>query len=190
MEYKSVTARQVGRSGGPVTWDDMQGSLSAAKLPPASAPAWTDITLAGFTTKALAFAIGDYIDIFVQTSHSAKLNQTIENHLHWLIETDDDGNEFKFTIDGVGAGIGGSFTAMTTITTGDVVLAGNAGKHNYTDIGEIDVLNTTVSSIYIIRLTRVAVADGVDTSELIYILWNDSHVKVDTLGSLEEESKI
>ena len=185
------STRQIGSAGSTkVTYDDMYGAISAARVPPSSAPDWEDITLDGFTTQALAFAVGEYIDIFVQTNHSMSLNQVLENHIHWTITTDDDGDEFRFQVTGVGAGITDSFTSIGTLDTGDIVLAGNAGKHNYLEIGTTSSShNTTVSSVYILRLQRVAVNDGNETARDIYVLFNDSHMKIDTLGSLQQDSK-
>ena len=186
-----IRTSEVGKAGNAdVTYDDMYGAVSAARVPAANAPSWENITLDGFTTQALAFDVGEYIDIFVQTNHSMQLNQAFENHIHWTLASDDDGDEIRFQLTGVGAGIGESFSSIGTLDTGDIVLAGNAGKHNYLEIGEVPSLNTTVSSVYILRLQRVAVNDGNDSAELVYILFNDSHMKIDTLGSLQEDSKV
>ena len=182
---------EIGSNGGIGTYDDMLGAVSAARVPASSAPTWTNITLDGFTTQALAFGVGDYIDIFVQTSHSVQLNQVIENHIHWTISSDDDGDEFQFQITGVGAGIGDSFSSIGTIKSGDVTLqTGDSGKHNLLEIGDIPALNTTVSSVYIIRLQRIAVDDGNETARDIFVLFNDSHPLIDTMGSLKEGSKV
>jgi len=185
------TRREVGSNGSIGTYDDMLGLVSSARVPASNAPTWTNITLDGFTTQALAFSIGDYIDLFVQTSHSVQLNQVIENHLHWTLATDDAGDEIRFQLTGVGAGIGEDFASIGTIDSGDYTLDGTeAGKHNYLEIGDIPSLNTTVSTIYILRLTRVAVADGNDSAEDVYVLFNDSHPLLDTVGSLQEGSKV
>ena len=187
----NINTREVGPAGAPSTYDDMQGAVSSARVPAANAPTWTNITLDGFTTQALAFDTNDYIDIFIQTSHSIKLDQAIDYHIHWMIGAEDSGDEFQFQISGVAAGIGGSFTSIGTIKSGDVVLTGSdTGKHHYLDIGEIPALNTTISSAYIIRLTRIAPDDGLDTAENIFVLFSDGHPLFDTIGSLNETSKV
>lgn len=186
----TVTPPEIGSPDGNYNWDDMQGAISSARVPTANAPTWEDITLDGFTTQALAFDTNDYIDLFVQTSHGVKLNEIIDNHIHWTITTDDAGDEFQFQITGVGAGVGDSFQSIGTIKSGDILLAGNeALKHNIIGIGDIPAINTTVSSIFIIRLTRIAPDDGTDTTRLIYVLFNDSHVKFDQSGSRQEYIK-
>ena len=185
------STREIGPAGNVATYDDMQGSLSTAKLPAVNTPTWEDITQDGFTYKTLAFDTNDYVDVYIQTSHSITLNQTIDYHIHWMLANEDSGDEFRFQITGVAAGIGDSFTSIGTIQSDDVVLTGSdTGKHHYLDIGEIPALNTTVSSAYIIRLTRIAPADGTDSAELIYVLFGDGHPLSDTLGSLSETSKI
>ena len=183
--------REVGSSGGLATYDDMQGSISTARVPVANAPTWTNVTLDGFTTQVLAFDTNDYIDIFIQTSHSIQLNQIIDYHVHWLLINEDSGDEFQFQISGVAAGIGEAFTSIGTVKSGDVLLTGSdTGKHNYLDIGEVPALNTTVSTAYIIRLTRIAPDDGNDSAENIGILFSDGHPLWDTMGSLQETSKV
>ena len=191
MAYNVYTdARVIGKSGAGIVYNDLLGNPSTAKLPAVNDPAWTDITLDGFTLKALAFQTNDYYDIIYQTHHGVALNATLENHIHWTIASDDNGDEFQFQISGVVAAIGGTFDAITPLKSGDVVLNNNAGKHNYLSIGDIPAFNSTVSSLAMLRLTRIAPDDGDDTSELIYVLFNDCHAQLDTLGSLQESSKI
>ena len=186
----NVSPDEIGSPGGPFNYNDMLGSISSARVPTSSAPTWTSITLDGFTTQALAFDTNDYIDLFVQTSHGAQLNQIIDNHIHWTIATNDAGDEFQFQLTGVGAGVGDSFTSIGTIKSGDYTLVGDeADKHNLLDIGDIPAINTTVSSVYILRLTRIAPDDGNDTTENIYVLFNDSHMKFDQSGSRQEYTK-
>jgi len=186
----NVSPDEIGSPGGPYNWNDMLGSISAARVPTSNAPQWTNITLDGFTTQALAFDTNDYIDLFVQTSHGAKLNEIIDNHIHWTIASNDAGDEFQFQLTGVGAGVGDSFQSIGTLTSGDYVLQGDeAGVHNLLEIGDIPAINTTVSSIFILRLTRIAPDDGDDTAENIYVLFNDSHMKFDQSGSRQEYVK-
>jgi len=171
-------------------YDDLQVSISTARLPTANTPTWENITLDGYTTKLLAFDTDDYVTLLIQTTHSTKLNTIIDNHIHWTLSSDDDGDEIQFQITGVGGGIGESFSSIGTIKSGDLVLSGNAGKHNLLDIGNIPSTNSTVSSCFIIDLKRIAPDDGNDSTELVYVIFNDCHVKIDTIGSAEETSKV
>jgi len=184
------TPREIGGAGGAGTYDDMLGAVSMARQPASNAPTWTSITRDGVTFDALAFDTGDKIPLFVQTSHGVQLNQLIENHIHWDITGNDAGDEFQFQITGVGAGIGEAFQSIGTVKSGDVVLAGDEmGKHNYLEIGELPAINTTVSTLFVIILERIAPDDGNDTTEDIIVYFNDSHPLLDTMGSLNEDSK-
>lgn len=190
---QKVPVTDLGWAGGPIVWDDLLVDISLAKVPAANAPSWDDITLAGFTFKALAFEVDEYVDIFIQTRHAVQLSTIISNHIHWTIDSDDNGNEFQFSIQGVASAIGGSFSAVAEIKSGNITLNANAGKHNYLDIGDIPAtFNTTVSTIFVLRLKRIAVTAGAgiaETARKIFIFFNDSHVKIDVLGSLQETSK-
>ena len=109
-----------------------------------------------------------------------------------MIGADDAGNEFAFEADVIGAPIGSAFVNLGTFTSDDVVLsAGDANKHKYAEINA-DIgggFNTTVSSVFCVRLKRVAPADGTDTSQDIGIMWVDCHVKIDSVGSITETTK-
>lgn len=184
--------RRVGSAGSLATiYEDLQISFATAKIPGGSSATWENITLDGFATQIMALDTNDYAEIFVQTTHAVKLQTLIDNHIHWTINADDVGKKIAFTITGVGAGIGSAFTSVGTITSPDYTLVANdAKKHKFLEIGDIPAtFNSTVSTCFILRLTRVAPSAGVDTGEKIYIIFNDCHVQWDTLGSLQETSK-
>ena len=46
-------------------------------------------------------------------------------------------------------------------------------------------VNTTVSSVYICRLTRIAASSDEYGNE-VYLIFNDAHYQKDSLGSKEE----
>lgn len=180
------------QGGSNVTYDDLQVSISGAKIPAGSTAAWTAITLGGLATELIAFQVGDYLDLLVQTNHSVALSTLIDNHIHWTIATDDNGKKFQMEISGCGAAIGSAFTTIgATLQSGDVTLNNNAGKHNYLMISDIpNTFNSTVSTIFIIRLKRIAATDAAnETARLIYLLFNDCHVSLNSFGSLQETSK-
>jgi len=186
--------REVGSSGGPVVWDDLQVALSSAKVPASSAPTWRvhDFGIGGGVAfSVLGFAVGDYIDFYIQTSHSQKLNTILEDHLHGTIPTDDSGKKIRWQLDVIAAGIGETWAVTSgSPYTAEMTLTGaEAGKHNYFDIAEIAAANTTVSSVYLCRLTRIAASSDEYGSE-VYLVYNDAHFMKDTIGSLSETSKV
>lgn len=188
------STREVGVAGSDqVVWDDIQVALSSAKTPASNAPTWRthDFGIGGgITFSVLGFAIGDYIDFYIQTSHSQKLNTVLEDHLHGTLPSDSAGDRVKWQLDVIGAGIGEDFAVPTgSPFTKEMVLTGNeAGRHNYMDIAEIPAINTTVSSVYICRMTRIA-ASADDYAPEVYLIFNDAHYMKDQIGSLFETSK-
>ena len=185
--------REVGAAGGPVVWDDLQVALSSAKVPAASAPTWRthDFGIGGgIAFNVLGFAVGDYIDFYIQTSHSMKLNSILEDHLHGTIPTDDSGKKIQWQLDVIAAGIGEDWAVVSgsPFTSEQTLTGAQAGKHNYFDIAEIPAVNSTVSSVYICRLTRIAASSDEYGSE-VYLIYNDAHYQKDTIGSLQETSK-
>lgn len=176
------------------SWNDLQVVISAAKIPASNAPTWTTYNFGidgGLAFNVLGFEIDDYIDIYVQTTHAVALNTEIENHIHWTIPSNDAGKYIKFKIDVIVAAIGEDFTVPfdSPYTSVEYQLNGNeAGKHNLLELGLVAAFNSTVSSIAIIRLTRIAASMN-DYSNPVYVLFNDCHVIQDTLGSIQENIK-
>jgi hypothetical protein len=189
------TTRAVGSDGsGAIVYDDMQVNLVTAKTPAANAPTWRthDFGIgAGIAFNVLGFAVGDYIDFYIQTSHSMKLNSLLDMHVHGTIPTDDSGKKIKWQVDVIAAGIGDAFAVTSgSPYTAEMTLDGTqAGKHNIFPITDVPAANTTVSSAYLYRLTRIA-ATSDDYASEVYLLFADAHYQKDTIGSLEEYSKV
>lgn len=175
-----------------IVYDDLQVTISGVRLLGASDPSWTDVTLDGVTVQLLTFDTNQEIELFVQTTHSTKLNTLIESHMHWTVGTgSSDDNYMAFEITGVGAPIGGQFTSIGTLTSNDAqVTSTTESNHNYLDIGEIpNTFNDEVSTVFILKLKRVAPI-GTDSTANISIVFSDCHIQKDTAGSLKEKSKV
>ena len=170
-------------------YKDMYGQISAARVPASNAPTWTNFTIGSFTTQVLSFGVGDYIDIFVQTNHDMRLAQTFDNHIHWSVMSADAeaGDTFKFQVSGIGNGITYSWSGVTAVSQEVTIGTEHYDRHNYLDLGSIDVPNPTVSSVYVLRLERIA-SSGTEASK-VFVFFNDSHLKIDQIGSLTETSK-
>lgn len=176
-----------------LVYDDLLGAVASAKLPASSAPAWTtyDFNIVGGVAFAvLGFDTNEYMDVYLQTTHAAKLNTIIENHVHWTIPTDSSGDKIKFQLDVIAAGIGETFAvpAGSPFTAESTLDGTESGKHNYLNLAHIPAFNTTVSSICIIRFKRIAATSN-DYSGNVYVLFNDSHTQNDTMGSRAEAAK-
>lgn len=184
----------VSLSGDAIGYEDLQVNISSRRLPASQAPNWTayDFGIAGGVAfGVLGFAIGELIDFSIQTSHTMKLNTILDNHVHWTLPSDSTGDRIKFQLDVIGAGIGEAFAVATgSPFTSETLLAGNeSGRHNLFDLADIPAMNTTVSAMYMCRMTRIA-ASADDYSPRVYVLFNDSHYQRDTpAGSRQEDSK-
>ena len=176
-----------------VVYDDLQVTVSLAKLPASNAPTWRTYNygiVGGVALAALGFGINDYIDFFVQTTHSMKLNTILNNHIHWTIPSDSSGNRIKFQLDVVAAGIGDAFAVPSgsPFSNEYLLTATESGYHKLLDVADIPSANTTVSSVYICRLKRVSASSN-DYAQEVYISFDDCHYQKNTIGSRFETAK-
>lgn len=52
-------------------YEDIQVTISLAKVPAGNAPTWTTYNFGGAIAFAvLGFTVGDYLDFYIQTSHT------------------------------------------------------------------------------------------------------------------------
>ena len=174
------------------TWDDLQVSLSSARVPAASAPTWRtfDFGLGGPAFAVLGFAEGDYIDFSMQTSHSMEINSILFNHIHGTLPSNSSGDSVKWQLDVIAGGVGEAFaTVAGSPFTEEYILSGDeAAKHNMFDVGEIPAVNTTVSTVYLCRLTRIASTVPKYAPE-VYLIFDDAHYKKDAIGSKTKLTK-
>jgi hypothetical protein len=177
-------------------WDDIQGSVATARLPSSNAPTWTtyDFGAGGVAYAVQKWDVGDYADIWVQTSHSMKLKSDLELHLHWSCNTNAAGETFKFQADVMHASIKEAWTTSPeSPLTVEVTLDGDeADKHNVKSVGTVTGHNETVSTIYAMRLTRIAssgVEYGDHPAEDLYVFSLDNHFLKDSVGSSRKRTK-
>ena len=176
-----------------VVYEDLQVSISNVKVPTSRAPTerlYNHGIVGGVTFPVLGFALNEYIYFDVQTSHSMKLNTVLDNHIHFMTPTDGTGDRFKFQLDVIASGIGGSWAVPTgsPFTPEHIITADYSNKHELFEIADIPAANTTVSSIYSCKLTRIAATTDEYSGE-IYIKFSDCHYQKNTMGSRSEGSK-
>lgn len=187
---KSITIDDASR----IYWDDMQVSLNNLKLPGADYPEDTTYAFGiggGVAFPVLGFAVGEYIYFDVQTSHSIKLNTILENHIHFILpNTTNVGDKFKFQLDVIAAGINAQFAVPTgSPYSGEHTVAANDNTyHRLLDIANIAAANSTVSSVYKCKLTRIAATSNEYGSD-VYLIFTDCHYQKDSVGSLTENAK-
>lgn len=191
--HRTLT-RQVGFSGSDsVVYEDLQTAISAARAPAAIAPVWRSFDYGiggGVAFETLGFAIGKGIDFTVQTYHRTKLSTVLDNHIHWTIPSDSASDRIKLQLDVIAAPVGSDYaqTAGTPYTAEYVLVGDESGKHNLLDLADIPAVNTTISTMYKCRLTRIA-ASASDYAGEVYIDFVDCHTALDTMGSLSEGTK-
>ena len=177
-----------------VVYEDMQVGISNIRVPAVNDPTerlYNHGIGAGVTFPVLGFAVDDYLYFDVQTSHSMKLNTILETHIHFILpNTTNVGDKFQFQIDVIAAGIGGSFAVPTgsPFSSEHTIVADDEKDHGYLNIANIPASNTTVSSIYSCKLTRIAASANEYGSE-VYVKYIDCHYEKNTMGSRTETSK-
>lgn len=174
-------------------YNDLLVSIDNVKLPASNAPTWRDYAYGiggGVTFPTLGFALNNYIYFTIQTSHSMVLNSILENHIHYTTPSDGTGDSFKFQLDVIAAGIGGTWAVPTgSPYSTEVLMSGDfTGEHQLEDIAEIAAVNTTVSTLYKCKLTRIA-ASGTEYAGEVYIDFADCHYQIDQVGSRTEMTK-
>jgi len=180
--------------GNRIFWDDLQVAISNVKLPASNAPDYELYAFgigSGVEFPCLAFDVGEYIYFDIQTSHSMKLNTTLGFHIHFVLpNTTDIGDKAQFQLDVIAAGVNGSFAVPTgsPYTAEHTVAADDNTKHRLLDIADIAAVNTTVSSIYKCKLTRIAASTDEYAGD-VYVNFLDCHYQKDQMGSRTEYVK-
>jgi len=187
-----ITAKCVAGEGG-VVWDDIQVGISNIRVPTAKAPTerlYNAGIGGGVTFPFLGFAVNDYLYFDVQTPHAMLLNSILDQHLHFTTPTDGTGSRFQFQLDVIACPIDGTwsvptgspFTAERTMSTDD------SASQRYFEIATVPASNTTVSTLYKCKLTRIAATADEYAGE-VYVSFLDGHYQKDSLGSRNETSK-
>ena len=176
-----------------VVWDDLQNSGLTLRGG-ATAPTERLYNFgigAGVTFPVMGYAVGDVGYFNIQTSHSQKLNTAIDQHFHYILpDTTTIGHKFKFQMDVVAAGIDGAFAVVagSPFVFEKTVAAGDNTYHRYFEFPDMPAVNTTVSTVYMCKLSRIASAATQYSSE-VYVISVDNHYQKDTIGSLSEATK-
>lgn len=179
-------------AGSAMAWDDLQVDTATVKLPAVNSPTWREWAFGiggGVTYPILGFDLNNYIDYRAQTSHSMKLNTYLHQHCHYSTPTNAAGKKIKFQLDVVVAGVDEAFSVPAgSPYTYEFSLSGSeSGKHKLFEIGEIPG-NTTVSTIYQCKLTRIPASSN-DYAGEVYLMFNDGHYQKDEIGSDTEYAK-
>ena len=175
-------------------WDDLQGEVSQGRVPASNFPSWTTWNYGiggGITFAVLGFGVDEYLDFFYQSSHSMELLTALSDHIHWSVPSNDAGKKFKFQLDVIAAGVDEAFavTAGSPYTVETTLGAAESGWHRLAEFSsDIPGVNTTVSTLYVCRLKRIA-ASSAEYGSDIYVIYHDAHYIKDQIGSEGEYAK-
>lgn len=180
--------------GSTTTWDDLRISGASTRVG-VTAPTLVQFLAAG-GLRVLRFddAQHDEVHFEVQMPHDWKEGSKIYPHVHWCPITAEAGN-VVWQLDYSWASHGGTFPAVTTLTSDATAAGGTAWVHKMTALKDgsgnryIDGTGHTISSMLVCRLHRDA-GQGNDTlSEGVAFLEFDIHYERDSLGSATELKK-
>ena len=179
--------------GDGVVYDDIQVSISNIRVPTSSAPTerlYNGGIGSGVTFPFLGFAVNDYLYFDMQTPHACLISSILESHIHYTTPTDGNGKKFKFQLDVIACPIAGSWAVPTgsPFTAERTMDSDDTNTQRYFDIAGIPAVNTTVSTLYKCKLTRIA-ASGDEYGGEVYVSFLDGHYQKDSLGSRSETSK-
>jgi len=117
----------------------------------------------------------------------------LDFHIHYVLpNTTTIGHKFKFQLDVIAAGFGAQWAVPTgsPFSKEFTVAANDDTHHRLGEVADIPAVNTTVSTIYKFKLTRVApAAPATDYASEVYITFMDCHYLKDGLGSRTEAAK-
>jgi hypothetical protein len=179
-------------NGNATVFDDLQVGLNnLAKGATAPTDRTYDHGTGGIAYPVLGFAKNEYIWFDVQTSHSMKLSTVLNVHLHFVLpNTITIGHKIVWQLDVMYAAVDGTWTVPvgSPYTATHTVAANDDTTGRILDIADIPAVNTTVSTLYKCRLTRI---DGTATeyASECYLEFIDCHYEKDTAGSRTEYSK-
>jgi hypothetical protein len=172
-------------------WIDLNFAAGQAQLPTSSAPGVVTFTdnAAGDTGIATrGFAVGENLSYVLEYNHQCVTNGDMEFHVHVQCDDAPTGNDYiQFQIDYTVTHDGETCAAVTTITSGDVLVD--------TQYEQVKVAFTALTGINLavgdqikLTLSRIAASGDAYAGEAKLCTFG-AHVEVDTLGSRQIGAK-
>jgi len=166
-------------------WDDLRFPAAGINPPGAASDPARDTDDGRLVFSA---TLENIIAVQVQMPHQWKEGSTIHCHVHWGPTTAGAGNvrwQLLYKV----ANINEAFPAGWSTLVATVAASGVADQHQISPIGTIDMTGKTLSSMLLIKLSRLG-ADGLDTyAGTVKLNEFDIHFEIDGLGSGEEYVK-
>lgn len=173
--------------GNATVWNDIQFSISTAKVPASNAPTWAVFTA---NTKKYKFDINDYVDLESQEIiHGYEEGTDVDTHIHLFTNgVDVTDRTVKYEIAFAITNFNG--VASETVVSKEFIIPANTADrtHLYLDLAEITGTSILFGADITARFKRIA-ASGTDPSDDPFISQFGMHVRQDSVGSYEEKSK-
>jgi hypothetical protein len=175
---------------GETVWEDVQFTVSGAKVPAANAPTWEAFTT---NTNEYSFAVNDYIDCGAnEPPHGWKEGTSGSVHLHLAIKTlqNAGANRYaKFTVYVASQTVSAVWTE--TSVTAEYTIPNNTAAltHYLLAIGTVTFTNYLIGSQMKVRIKRIAATGGTEYGSNVFVTQAGIHVESDTLGSRQIATK-
>jgi hypothetical protein len=164
-------------------WSDMLAPVSAAGLPPASAPVSTDFGI-GSLRKEYRFDVNDFVYIQpFHVNHDVKPNGLAYMHVHWSTNgTSTAAVRWEFQIQ---RALGHNQAAFASVTTLFITQAasGTAWRHMIAEVVDADAMTLTEPDELLLVTLRRVTNGGVDNTDQVFGLMVDIHYQVDRLAT-------
>jgi len=183
-----------GEQAGTVGYDDLQGAVVSSRKLAGKEPAerlFNYGITSGVEFVTDGFAVGEAVQITIQTKHANKILSALDEHLHFTTPTDATGDRMKWQMDVIYADVGDAYSVPTgsPFTAEHTFVDGTAGTHGIFDVADVPAVNDGVSGIFKILVTRIAASQDEYSGE-IYVDYIDGHIQNDQeRGSRTEYTK-
>lgn len=180
-------------NGNATTFEDIPISLSAARVPAANAPTWSNFIS---NLKAFTYGLNDFQEFSTEIKHSYKQGSNIEFHVHGAtdgLEGVDKTLKFEIEYELVNNNIAGDFGDAytgTTIMNGEITIPANTpDKTSWViDVGRDNTGDILQGASVVGRVRRIA-SSGTEPASDPFVIQIGIHVEQDTTGSRTELTK-
>jgi hypothetical protein len=175
-------------------YDDEQVNFALFQFAGNNDPAWVDFTLGAVSFQALEFAQSDEVFFTVQLHHNYEQGTTLYPHVHWTPAgrgNEENGKTVAWKVDVAVGVVGSEFAEPVTVDMTDAC-SGTDNHHELSpSTATLSGSGLKVSTILLCRLYRDAgdTWAGTVSGQLPLLLQFDIHIKIDSVGSDEINTK-
>jgi hypothetical protein len=161
-------------------WRDMLAPLSAAGVPPSSAPVMTAFVVGTVARREYAFDVNDllYVQPF-HVDHDVKPGGKGYLHVHWTTNgTSTATVKWEFQIARALGHDQANFAQVTTVTV-EQAAAGTAYRHMVTEVSDANALTLTEPDELILVTIKRITNGGTNNTDTVFGLMVDIHYETD-----------